>query len=108
MGFLKLFSKSSAAVQKLPSGSLTVDQNGKVVTSTVSSSYPSGLLRAIADETLQLFREAHAAQMPVTELSIHLASLQITARELRGGGAILFLSPKTTSFTNRPQTEKRL
>jgi len=107
MGFLKLFSKSRAAVQKLPSGSLTVDREGNIVTSTVSSAYPSGLLRAIAGEALNIFREAHTAQMPLTELNIHFGSLQITARELRGG-AIVFLSPKTTSFTNRPQTEKRL
>ena len=108
MGFLKLFSsKSSAAVHKLPSGSMTVDREGKIVASTVSSNYPSGLLREVAAEALSLLREAHAAQLPLTELHIHFASLQITARELRGG-AILFLSPKTTTFTIRPQTEKRI
>lgn len=107
MGFLNLFSKSRPAVQKLPSGSLTVDRDGNIVTTTVSSAYPAGLLREIAAEALQLFREARTAQLPLSELSIHFASLQITARELRGG-AILFLSPKTTMFTTRPQTEKRL
>jgi hypothetical protein len=108
MGFLKLFSsKSSAAVQKLPSGSLTVDREGNIVTSTVPSAYPSGVLREIAAEALLLFRESRAAQLPLTELNIHFASLQITARELRGG-AIVFLSPKTTSFTTRPQTAKRI
>lgn len=108
MGFLKFFSKSSsAAVRKLPSGTLTVDGNGRIVTCTVPSSYPKGLLHAIADEALHLFREARTAQLPLTELNIHFASLQITARELRGG-AILFLAPKTTSFSNRPQTEKRI
>jgi hypothetical protein len=99
MGFLKLFSRSSAAVQKLPSGSFTVDRDGNIVASTVSSSYPADLLREISREVLTLFRDARAAQVPMTEFNIHFASLQVTARELRGG-AIVFLSPKTTATSH--------
>jgi len=40
-----------------------------------------------------LFREARDAQMPLAELTLHYASLRITARELRGG-AIIFLFPQ--------------
>ena len=98
MGFLKLFSKSRPAVQRLPSGSMTVDRRGQVVATTVSSSYPPELLREIAKEVLRLFDEARAAHAPVGEFDLHFASLRITARELRGG-AIVFLSPKTP-FTN--------
>src|SRR3954466_2456768 len=97
MGFLNLFSKSGPAVERLPSGSLTVDRHGNIVTTTVSSTYPSQLLTEIAREVLRLFREARVAQMPMTELIIQFASLQVTARELRGG-AIVFLSPRTGSF----------
>jgi hypothetical protein len=96
MGLLKLFSKSGATIQRLPSGSLTVDRDGNIVTTTVSSSYPSELLHQIAGDVLNLFHGARVAQMPLTEFSIHFASLQITARELRGG-AIVFLSPKSIS-----------
>lgn len=103
MGFLKLFSRSGPAVQRLPSGSVTVDRNGNVVASTVSSAYPAELLRDIVHEVLRLFREARTAQIPLNELNIHFASLQITARELRGG-AIVFLSPKTGSFKS-PSTK---
>jgi hypothetical protein len=99
MGFLNFFSKSSAAVQRLPSGTFTVDRQGNIVTTTVPSAYPSELLREIACEVLNLFQEARAAQMPLTEFNLHFASLQITARELRGG-ALVFLSPKTTSSPN--------
>src|SRR4029077_2792000 len=84
MGLLNLFSTTVSAVQKLPSGSLTVDCHGKTVTTTVSSSYPEELLDDIAGEVLQLLREARAAQLPFSEVNIHFASLQITARELRG------------------------
>ncbi|HLP77375.1 MAG TPA: hypothetical protein VK327_10715 [Candidatus Paceibacterota bacterium] len=93
MGFLKFFSKSGAAVQKLPSGSFTVDRNGNIVAATVASSYPPELLEVIASEVLKLFRDARDGQVPLTEFNLHFASLQITARELRGG-AIVFLSPK--------------
>jgi len=93
MGFLRKFFRTRAAVQQLPTGSLTVDRNGHVVTTTVSSSYPQPLLREIGHEVLTLFREARAAEMPMAEVSLHFASLRITARELRGG-AIIFLFPQ--------------
>ena len=99
MGFLKkildLF-RSRATVRQLPVGSLTVDRDGQVVTSTVSSAYPEALLREIGRDVLVLFREARTAQMPLAEISIHFASLDITARELRGG-AVIFLIPQTAS-----------
>lgn len=98
MGFLKRFFKSRAAVQQLPAGSLTVDRDGKVVTSTIASRYPHGLLREIVRDVLLLFRQARDAQLPLAEFSIHFASLNITAREMRGG-AVIFLSPRTTSAT---------
>jgi len=94
MGFLKNIFGSSAAVTQLPSGSLTVDRGGKIVSSTVSSAYPAKLLQAISKDVLLLLREVRAAQMPLAEVSIHYASLRITARELRGG-AIIFLFPQT-------------
>ena len=96
MGFLKrLFRfRSRAAVQQLPGGSIAVDREGNVVTSTVSSAYPKELLRAIGRDVLALFREAREAQMPLAEVSIHFVSLRITARELRGG-AVIFLFPQS-------------
>jgi hypothetical protein len=92
MGLLKLFSKSRPALQRLPAGSMTVDRDGHIVTTTVASSYPEEILEEIAGEVLELFAEARKAQLPLTEFRIHFASLHITAREARGG-AIIFLSP---------------
>jgi hypothetical protein len=94
MGFLKNIFGASAAIQQLPAGSVTVDRDGYVVTSTVSSSFPRSLLREIARDVLELFREARGNQMALTEVTIHFASLRITARELRGG-AVIFLFPQT-------------
>jgi hypothetical protein len=97
MGFLKKLKKlfrSRAGVRQLPLGSITVDRDGHVITSTVASSYPKALLREIGRDVLILFREARSAQMPLAEVSIHFGSLRITARELRGG-AIIFIFPQT-------------
>jgi len=94
MGFLKRFFRARAGVQQLPTGTITVDRNGHIVTSTVSSSYPKDLLRAIGHDVLGLFQEARTAQMPLAEISLQFGSLHITARELRGG-AIIFLFPQT-------------
>ena len=94
MGFLKKLFGARATVQQLPAGSVTVDRNGDIVTSTVSSAYPRRLLQDIGADVLKLFREARSAQMPLAEVSLHFGSLHITARELRGG-AIIFLLPQT-------------
>jgi hypothetical protein len=104
MGFLKKLAqmfRSSAAIRQLPAGSLTVNRDGQVVTSTVSSTYPKALLDEIGRTVLELFREARAAQLPLNEVSLHFGSLQITARELRGG-TIIFLQPQ--SALSQPPT----
>lgn len=93
MGFLSLFSKPSPGVQVLPSGTLTVDRNNHILATTVSSSCSADLLQEVGDQVLTLFRQARKAQLPLSELTLHFASLKITARELRGG-AIIFLAPK--------------
>jgi hypothetical protein len=103
MGLLKFFSRNGATLQHLPAGSVTVDRNGKLVTATVASTYPAALLREITAEVMRLFREARAAQLSVSEFNLQFASLQITARELRGG-AIIFLSPKTSPTTASAKT----
>ncbi|MDR3456604.1 MAG: hypothetical protein P4N60_04105 [Verrucomicrobiae bacterium] len=94
MGLLKKLFGSLAAVQQLPSGTITVDRDGRILSSTVSSTYPKPLLQTIARDVLELLREARASQMPLAEVSLHYGSLRITARELRGG-AIIFLLPQT-------------
>jgi hypothetical protein len=102
MGFLKRFFRGRASVQQLPTGTITVDRQGHIVTSTVVSAYPKSLLLDIAADVLSLFRDAREAEMPLAEISLHFGSLHITARELRGG-AIIFLFPQTAlSATPKP------
>ena len=97
MGFLKKFFGGHAAVQQLPTGTITVDRKGNIVTSTVSSAFSKKLLKEIANDVLELLREARIAQMPLAEVNLHYGSLRITARELRGG-AIIFLLPQAALF----------
>ena len=94
MGILKKLFGGNASIQQLPAGTITVDRQGNIVTSTVSSAFPQALLQAIATDVLELLREARTVQMPLSEVSLHFLSLRITARELRGG-AIIFLFPQT-------------
>ncbi|HEY5911718.1 MAG TPA: hypothetical protein VJA21_14045 [Verrucomicrobiae bacterium] len=102
MGFLGLFSsRCSPDVQMLPSGSLTVDRDAQILASTVSSAVSEEVLHDIGSRVLQLFRQARNAQIPITQLTLNFASLQITARELRGG-AMIFLTPKH-SFNVSPR-----
>ena len=91
MGLLTLFSKPAPTLLRLPSGSFTVDREGKVLIGTLPSSFPVGLVKDIAEQVLGSFREAEVAQLPLSLLTINYPTLKITAREMRGG-AIVFLS----------------
>jgi hypothetical protein len=105
MGLLKWFSSSRPVVHKLPSGSFTVDRHGNVMTGTVGADCPPSLLRDISKEILSVFHEARAAQMPLAEVSLDFAGLQISARDMQGG-AIIFLSPKNPLATTSPAGAK--
>jgi len=98
MGFLKKLFGGLAAVQQLPTGTITVDRSGNIVTSTVSSAFSKRLLKDIANDVLELLQEARLAQTPLAEVSLQFGSLRITARELRGG-AIIFLLPQAALFS---------
>jgi hypothetical protein len=95
MGFLDIFSKPQEThhLVRLPSGTVTVDSQGNIITSTLPRAFPEPLVHEIASHVLELFRGAKSAQLPLTEMVIQFASLKITAREQRGG-ALIFLAPE--------------
>ncbi len=93
MGLLNLFAKPAPTLLRLPSGSFTVDRDGRVLSGTLPSSFPSSVVKDIAQQVRAAFAEADTAQLPLAELVINFPSLRISARELRGG-AIVFLAPK--------------
>jgi hypothetical protein len=101
MGLLTLFSRSAPTLLRLPSGSFSVDRQGRVLVGTLPSSFPAELMQAVAKQVLTTFREAAAAQLPLSTLNIHFASLNITARELRGGAIIYFAPRASAAPTNQ-------
>ena len=100
MGLLNLFAKSEPTLFRLPSGSFTVDREGRVLMGTLPSSFPPDLIHEIAEQILTAFRDANAAELPLSEIVINYPSLKISARELRGG-AIIFLAPKSPNNAAR-------
>src|SRR4051812_24573899 len=97
MDFLKLFSRERpSAPMALPSGTFTIDRTGRMVTSTISNFFPEKLALEIGHAVIDAFRKARAAEVVLTELTVHFAALKLTARELRGG-AIVFLAPRDAS-----------
>jgi hypothetical protein len=96
MGLLNMFDKPAPTLLRLPSGSFTVDREGNILVSTLSSSFPADLVGLIAQTVLSVFREAAESQLTLSEVVVSYPSLKVTARELRGG-AIVFLVPRTLS-----------
>lgn len=95
MGLLNKFFKTSAPeLNRIPSGSFTLDGKGNLVSSTVPTWFPATHLHDIGHNIVAIFRDAQQAQLQLSELIVHYGALKITARELRGG-AIIFLAPKT-------------
>jgi hypothetical protein len=94
MGFLnRLFKPGSSRLLSLPSGSFTLDREGRVMTSTLPQSFPEDKMKEIGMQVIAAFRSARDAQMPLTEIIVHYATLKLLARELRGG-AMIFLMPQ--------------
>ncbi len=89
-----MFNRPVLPPRRLPFGTFTVDRDGRVVISTLPSTFPLALVREVGQHVTTTFREAQKADIPLSELVIRYSSLKITARELRGG-AIVFLSPQT-------------
>ena len=92
---MRFFQRSSAKLIKLPSGAFALDDNGKIVSSTLPGSFPEAQMRDIGERVVAFFRGAADAQVPLHEVNIYYPSLRVTARNLRGGGAIIFLLPQT-------------
>jgi len=96
MGLLNLFAKPPARLIPLPSGSFSVDREGRILISTVSQAFPEEFINEISELVLTAFRTAHQAKLPLAEINFRYSTLKITARELRGG-AIVFLAPQIIS-----------
>jgi hypothetical protein len=95
MGLLDIFARPPApGLAVLPSGTFTVDREGRILASTLPQAFPEATVREIAARVLGAFRSAQAAHVPLSEVIIRYASLKLTARELRGG-AIIFLVPQS-------------
>ncbi len=96
MGFLNFLFKSSAKsrLTRLPSGSFTMDREGRVISTTLPQSFPRSQMQEMGRQVLAFFRAAETAQMPLSEMIVYYSVLKLTARELRGG-AIVFVTPQT-------------
>ena len=92
MGFLGLFEQTAKAPLKIPTGCFSLDPDGRVVSSTLPSSFPPEVVDEIGTVILSTFQESHRYGLGLMEISIHYASLRITARDLHGG-ALIFLNP---------------
>ncbi len=102
MGLLKCLAKPPPNLLRLPSGSFTVDSHGSILAATLPSSYPRALMGEIAQQVLSTFHQAGASQLPLAQISVHYASLKITARALRGG-ALVFLAPRAPFDPSTPR-----
>ena len=94
MGLLDFFSsrKDAPTLDRLPSGSFTVDRDGNVLTSTLPRSFDEANVREIGKTVMEAMVSAREANLPVTEMAIHFSGLKITAKEQRGG-VMIFLAP---------------
>jgi hypothetical protein len=92
MGLLNAFRSKPDPLLKLPTGSFTLDKEGRIIVSTLPGTFPQELVRDIALRVMSAFRSAHAANQPLTEMIFEYPAMRLTARELRGG-AIVFLAP---------------
>lgn len=102
MGLLNtIFSRNApSGLAVLPSGSFTIDREGRILTSTLGRTFPAATMHTIGQQVLEAFRTADEAQLPLGEITVHYSALKLLARELRGG-AIIFMMPQNLNSTHR-------
>ncbi len=95
MGLLSLFSRQEEQpkLEKLPTGSFTIDRTGKLAASTLPGTYPEENVKAIGELVMNIFLSAQKANLPLRELTLSYAAVKISARDLRGG-VMIFLTPR--------------
>jgi hypothetical protein len=99
MAFLKSIRKEALRQpERLPTGSFTVDREGRVVSCTLPQSFPAARVVEIGRQVLSFFHGARDTRMSLRELVVLYPSLKLSAREMRGG-AIVFLAPQTLNRT---------
>jgi hypothetical protein len=81
-----------ATIPRTPKGAFTVDSSGQVVMTTLPAAMAARVQGPLCEAIISAFRDAHRAQLALTELTFNFQGLRVTARELRGG-AIVFLYP---------------
>lgn len=92
MGFLSRTKKPAPEAAVVPSGSFTVDRDGRILTSTIRSGVPAEKLNLIARVVLDTLRRSQESPLPAEELLVQFTNMSLKARDLRGG-AIIFLTP---------------
>jgi len=97
MGLVNM--KTPRGPQPLPTGTFTVDAQGRVVSSTVPQAVPAAVVREIGQCIVAVFQGARKANVSFSEMVAQYATFKITAREMRGG-AIIFLSPKAPTWVS--------
>lgn len=95
MGFVTQFfiKPCKPALVQQPSGSFTIDRDGKVMTTTLPHSFGRAHMECIGERVLTSLRAAKKAQIALSELVIEFAEMKLVARDLRGG-AIIYLEPR--------------
>jgi hypothetical protein len=91
MGLLTSWFRSPKPLLQLHSGSFSMDRTGRILATTLPSTFPHHLIVTIGQCIAVTFQEAQTTQMPLSEIIVHYPGLRITAREMRGG-AMIFLS----------------
>lgn len=101
MGFLTSWFRSAKPLLQLHSGSFSMDRTGRILATTLPSSFPRHLLETVGQCVALTFQEAHTAQLPLAELIVHYPGLKITAREMRGGAMVFLSTPSLTGPTHK-------
>jgi hypothetical protein len=102
MGFVTQFFIKPAKPELMqpPAGSFTVTREGQVGISTLPGSFPSEIVKLMAERILATFHQARKAHLPLTELSIEYSLLKFVAYEHRGG-AMVFVVPSPSESADR-------
>ena len=85
-----------------PAGSFLMDQQGRVLSSTLPAKFSKEMVEAIATPVLEAFKQARTGRFELNELVVHYSTFKLQASQWRKG-TMVYLIPQ---LPHVPQLEQ--
>jgi chemotaxis response regulator CheB len=101
MGFLTSWFRSAKPLLQLHSGSFSMDRTGRILATTLPSSFPRNLVQTIGQCVALTFEEAQNAQLPLKNSSFIIPGSRSPPVKCAAGPSYFLSTPNSAEPTHK-------